>query len=60
MEINRQISSDGATSSTDGAEAGGSLSPDLVRQIADKVYAMLLEDLRIEKERRQLDLIGWN
>jgi hypothetical protein len=39
--------------------ATGQITPELVRQIADKVYAMILEELRIEQERRQLDLKGW-
>lgn len=30
------------------------LSPELVRQVADRVYAMLRRDLQIERERRRL------
>lgn len=41
-----------------GAQTGASIpdaiTPELVKQVADKVYAMLLEDLTIEKERRRL------
>ena len=59
MEVNRQTSSVTTTSAPDELGQGGSLSPDLVRQVAEKVYALFLEDLRIEKERRQLTLIGW-
>jgi hypothetical protein len=29
------------------------LTPELVRQVADKVYALLLKELRIEQERRR-------
>ena len=31
------------------------ISPELVSQVADRVYAMLLADLRIEQERCRLD-----
>lgn len=30
---------------------GGELSDDLVRQVSDLVYAMLLRDLKLERER---------
>jgi hypothetical protein len=60
METNQQISPDGATRLAAGAEPGGDFSPELVRRIAEKVYEMLLEDLRFEKERHQPDLAGWN
>ena len=29
------------------------LTPEIVRQVADKVYAMLLKELQVEKERRR-------
>jgi hypothetical protein len=31
--------------------ATGKLTPELVKAVSDKVYAMLLEELRIERER---------
>jgi hypothetical protein len=34
-------------------EARGEITPDLVREIADKVYAMLLMDVKLESERRR-------
>jgi hypothetical protein len=36
----------------------GKITPELVREIADKVYAMLLADLKIEQERRRLPYRG--
>lgn len=44
---NSQASSGGA------AGNGNQITPELVRQVAEKVYAMLLRDLRIEMERHQ-------
>jgi hypothetical protein len=35
------------------AEAPQPLTDELVRQVADKVYAMLVADLALERERRQ-------
>jgi hypothetical protein len=35
---------------------GESMTPDLVREITDKVYALFLADLRIERERCQRGL----
>ena len=32
------------------------ITPELVNQVADKVYAMLLSDLRIEQERERSSL----
>jgi hypothetical protein len=29
------------------------ITPEVVRQVADKVYAMLLKELQVEKERRR-------
>ena len=34
------------------ADVSDTLSPDLVRAVADRVYALLLADLRLERERR--------
>ena len=58
MDVNRQTTADTTTGSPEQVGQGGGLSPDLVRQVAEKVYALFLEDLRIERERRQLELIG--
>lgn len=34
------------------------LTPELVREIADKVYALMLADLRIDRERRRMPGTG--
>ena len=34
-------------------DAGGGVSPELVREVADKVWVMLLRELKIERERRR-------
>ncbi|HUF39601.1 MAG TPA: hypothetical protein VMN57_13840 [Anaerolineales bacterium] len=33
---------------------GGALTPELVKKIADRVYALLLADLRRERERNRI------
>jgi hypothetical protein len=38
----------------DAAVANTTITPEMVRQVADKVYARLLLDLRIERERQRL------
>lgn len=35
------------------------VTPELVRQVADKVYAMWLRDLQIERERQRPSPNGW-
>jgi hypothetical protein len=40
--------------SSDGASLKEKPSPELVRKVTEKVYSMLLEDLRIEQERRPI------
>jgi hypothetical protein len=35
-----------------GSGQGAGLTPELVKKVADKVYAMLLADLRLEAERQ--------
>ena len=42
--------------SEDGAQQRSVITQELVSQIADKVYAMLLMELKIEKERQRLPL----
>ena len=42
--------------SEDGGWRGSAITQELVNQISDKVYAMLLLDLKIEKERHRLPL----
>ena len=37
----------------------GALTPALVREVANKVYALLLADLRIEQERFRLTKRPW-
>jgi len=39
--------------SPDGGQSAGALTPELVNKVAEKVYAMLLLDLKIERERRR-------
>ncbi len=58
MDINRQSSSGTTTGSPEQVVQGGNISPEVVRLVAEKVYALFLEDLRIERERRHLELIG--
>jgi hypothetical protein len=36
-----------------GRAADGALTEDLVRKVADKVYAMLMQDLMVERERHR-------
>lgn len=40
-----------AASNRQAGSQAGELTAELVRQVADRVYAMLLRDLRIEQER---------
>jgi hypothetical protein len=35
------------------------ITPEVVRQVADKVYAMLLKELQVEKERRRMVNKRW-
>jgi hypothetical protein len=44
------VTNPGASSPPD-PQKPGRITPELVRQVADKVYQRLLEDLRIERER---------
>ena len=57
METDPQLT---AGVSAENAGEGSVLTPDLVRQVADKVYSMLIDELRIEQERRRLELMGWS
>jgi hypothetical protein len=59
MEVDPQVASGGADSSTGYTGESGALTPDLVRQVADRVYAMVIEELRIEQERRRIEKSGW-
>ncbi len=43
-----------ADQSKQGCQENATLSPQAVRQITDKVYALLLQELKIENERRRL------
>ena len=51
MEPTSQHKAQGGGESGDKAQTEDTLSPKLVREIADKVYALLLQDLRMERER---------
>ena len=57
METDSQLPTGGSAENTG---EGSTLTPDLVRQVADKVYSLFLEELRIEQERQRLELIGWS
>ncbi len=57
-ENNRHPPSDSSAGGSENADQGSALNPELVRQVADKVYALFLDDLRIERERRRLERIG--
>ena len=57
METDPQLTAGGSAENTG---EGSLLTPDLVRQVADKVYSMLIDELRIEQERRRLELMGWS
>jgi hypothetical protein len=59
MEIYRQPSESQAAGPEQSHEPSGEVSPELVRQIAERVYALILEDLRIEYERRRWEPGGW-
>lgn len=53
MPENQQPASN--TGATTSSVAAGStpITPELVRQVAERVYAMLLHDLRLGRERRR-------
>jgi hypothetical protein len=57
METDPQLTAGGSEENTG---EGSLLTPDLVRQVAEKVYRMMIEELRIEQERRRLELMGWS
>lgn len=45
------------SSPTSGTAPGTKVTPELVRKIADNVYALWLKELRIENERRGTQII---
>lgn len=48
-------SSGNQSSKTTGETSGApGLTPELVRQVSDKVYQLLLRDLKVENERRKV------
>lgn len=48
------------TSNTlDSTEEKAELTPQLYREVADKVFAMLVKDLQIEKERQRTPSLKW-
>ena len=53
-----KVTSGAPAAFSENTNANGLVTPELVRQVADRVYALILEDLQIEQERRQLGLIG--
>jgi len=44
-------SSTAEASNNPGSQASTAITPELVKQVADKVYAMLSKELQIERER---------
>ncbi len=44
------------TPTADGRRDGGNISPELVDEVTAKVYALILLDLKIERERSRLAL----
>lgn len=52
--MRRQTAQGNAAEVRQNASSESGLSPELVRQVADRVYAMLCRDLQIERERRRL------
>jgi hypothetical protein len=59
MEVEPQVASGGADSSAGYTGESGALTPDLVRQVADRVFAMIIEELHIEQERQRFEKSGW-
>ena len=51
MDDNPQTPSDALVGPSKNSSLDGQLSHELVREVAEKVYSMLLADLRIEQER---------
>ena len=49
-----------ASGPTQPAPNAPGITPELVQEIADKVYALLLADLRIERERLRLTRHTWH
>ena len=52
--MQRQNSVRSATEMGEAASSEAGISPELVRAVADRVYAMLRRDLQIERERNRL------
>lgn len=64
MALSHDASRVRATAATQGAESSdagsAALTPEIVREVADKVFALMLQDLRIEFERtRKLRMRRW-
>jgi hypothetical protein len=57
-KINPATPSETTTGYPGSSNQGNRLTPELVSQVADKVYAMLIAELRIEKERHRLESSG--
>jgi hypothetical protein len=51
MKINSQTAPKTPAETPGVSNPGSRLTPELVRQVADKVYAMLIKELGIENER---------
>lgn len=49
----------GNSRSGNGQRASAAITPELVREIAERVYNLFLRDLKIERERQQF-LLGQN
>jgi hypothetical protein len=58
MKNDTHTPSNTSAESTGTSNQGDQLTPELVRQVADKVYTMLVKELDIEKERHRLGTSG--
>ena len=57
MDDSSQTPSNSLAGQSKNTSFGEKLSPELVRQVAERVYSMVLEELRIEQERRRIKAI---
>lgn len=52
-DITSKVEVEPASGSIAGGPASGQLSEDLIRQVTERVMALLLQDLKYERERRR-------
>ncbi len=53
MSLDTENTQDTLVAPEQSSQYEGAITPDLVSEITDKVYALLLSDLKIENERNQ-------